>query len=494
NWLSVFRTGSIYDSRCCLHKILDTTESGDPVRHQPSQLLVYLGMYVTVAIILYLRVRISINTASITWEDGWLFLTDALNYPLTQTLFKPYAGYYHVLPRLFAEVATPNNLLNIPSIYGMISVLFAACVLSLPVLHLFHRFTNLHWRVVWVLTCALVPWPTEILGTITSLHWYAFWGLMLLCLADLSNVRLSWLLVIIPFVVLTIFSSPPAVLLMPLSLFQGCLQRSSKTALLFYASIITLSVALLLFRPGEDSLIATISIGRLIRFVLQTGGFKTVIVPIFGEQFSLGYLGLPVPAMLAEMVVLSVLLLIIIRQLRLSEENGVNRGLLYITVGYCIVAPILLTGLTRSNYIKHFIDDNNYWGANRYYVVPAYLVVFLLLMFIQRGLHVLPSRIRVLAGLALVALYIRPIEQNFLHSTPDVVKYNWRGDVLAYYADVVTLSETDILDKPYKITIYPDDFRQVRLPAPASYSLPERARINDKLIQYTAAKGMPYLP
>ncbi|MDF1513771.1 MAG: hypothetical protein P1S60_08180, partial [Anaerolineae bacterium] len=26
NWLSVFRTGSIYDSRCCLHKILDTTK------------------------------------------------------------------------------------------------------------------------------------------------------------------------------------------------------------------------------------------------------------------------------------------------------------------------------------------------------------------------------------------------------------------------------------------------------------------------------------
>ena len=417
-------------------------------------------------------------SSSIIWEDGRVFLSDSLALPFFETLAKPYSGYYHLIPRLVAEVASPSNLLAVPRLYILCSIIFSACVLALPVLNIFDNLMRTPWRIGYVMLCAVIPVPLEILGNITCLHWYAFWGLMLLCLADLRSLRPGWLLIMIPYAFITVFSSPPTIILVPLAIVQVVLHRHNKCVIVFDASVVVFCAAFFLLCSSLNKAVSLPSGSDMLLFVAQTGGFKSVMEPAVGRDIALAYLQNPKVSILAFTLLLVAVFAFAFRLLR---HGSAKKSVLLLSIVYAIIAPLVLAGITRPNYIEHFVRDRTFSGADRYFAVPVFLFLLLLVQGISAGLRRFPMVIRIALLAVMLLLYSIPVVQNFRYGIPDPAKYNWRADVIEYYQAVVRSRESTVKATPWTISIYPGDGWCVSLPSPTSFTEPERQRI-DKVL------------
>lgn len=161
--------------------------------------------------------RLPMERWNVLWaEDGADFLTGALRYdPLT--VFEPYFGYLHVVPRLVGALAAAIAPLEwMPFAMNLISAAVAAGVACL--VYLFARL-----RIGSVVICALlalfvVALPIaggEVAASAANLHWYlsfgAFW-------AAIVTPRTRWLTIVqCAMVALAVLSDPlAAALLFPL--------------------------------------------------------------------------------------------------------------------------------------------------------------------------------------------------------------------------------------------------------------------------------------
>ena len=131
------------------------------------------------------HVTILVNP-QLTWEDGRIFLTEALARPWYDTWFSPFIGYYIVLPKMVASVFTPLTILYAPLVFSLFSLAVMAFAIALPIRRSFAPLAPLPVRAMWVAACALLPWHTETFGNITNIHWYVYYALTLYSLVDLS--------------------------------------------------------------------------------------------------------------------------------------------------------------------------------------------------------------------------------------------------------------------------------------------------------------------
>lgn len=110
-------------------------------------------------------------------EDGPVFLQQAMDEGGAGTVFAPYGGYLHVLPRLAAQgivhlVPVENFAVGLAlvscSVVAVVAYLTFHCAAALT--------SNLWARLAWAAVPVLVSvGPYEILGNTANLHWYLLW-------------------------------------------------------------------------------------------------------------------------------------------------------------------------------------------------------------------------------------------------------------------------------------------------------------------------------
>ena len=105
-----------------------------------------------------------------TWEDGRVFLSEAVAAPWWHTAFKPFIGYFIVIPRMIACVFTPSTIHVAPLVFNVSALMVSAFALSLPVFPAWRHVMPLPLRTAWVLCAALMPWQTETLGNLSCIH------------------------------------------------------------------------------------------------------------------------------------------------------------------------------------------------------------------------------------------------------------------------------------------------------------------------------------
>ncbi|WP_430592356.1 hypothetical protein [Humidisolicoccus flavus] len=110
-------------------------------------------------------------------EDGRNFLGDVIAHGGIQSLFLPYEGYLHVLPRLgSALVSTVAPLEHYAAgvivVSGIMTGLVAALVFTLST----NLFPNPLVRSVVAISTACIPLASaEVIGNLANLHWYFLW-------------------------------------------------------------------------------------------------------------------------------------------------------------------------------------------------------------------------------------------------------------------------------------------------------------------------------
>jgi hypothetical protein len=115
-------------------------------------------------------------------EDGQIFLSGAVDKGLIGAIATPYAGYYHLVPRLLAQLAA---LLGPGAVPGVLAVESALCTALAALLVYVISGAHLRGQLSRLLVSAVVvvmPLANEVPDSIANLHWiglYAvFWVLL----------------------------------------------------------------------------------------------------------------------------------------------------------------------------------------------------------------------------------------------------------------------------------------------------------------------------
>lgn len=99
-------------------------------------------------------------------EDGQVFFTEAVSLG-TKSLIEPYAGYFHLVPRVVALVASAMPWEHLPAIYMLVAALGASAVVARVALADLPPLA----RLTGALAMVVVPHSGEVFLNLTNLHW-----------------------------------------------------------------------------------------------------------------------------------------------------------------------------------------------------------------------------------------------------------------------------------------------------------------------------------
>lgn len=142
-------------------------------------------------------------------EDGSIFFREAYCFG-PNSLFNPYQGYYHLVPRLTALLSSYFNQLYAPAIYCGTALFSTAIVLYLV---LSPRLL-LPYKPLLALLIVIIPTGYEVYGNITNIQWYLAIGLLIIFLMKPSESQ-SCLILETVFVLLSGLTGPFILLLIP---------------------------------------------------------------------------------------------------------------------------------------------------------------------------------------------------------------------------------------------------------------------------------------
>lgn len=209
----------------------------------------------TAAVLAILAARVPLlwSTGEFVAEDGWVFFADAWNHSFPGSLLLPYAGYFHFVPRLLAELCSGLPLVQQPYAYAAIGLALNAAILAAFYLPAFRRIVPSDLtRAGLALLLALAP-NAQNLGLLLGLHWYLAFGLALILIAPTPATITGKVLVVLA-TVLCVWSSPSTFVLAPFALLALWRQRDPASRLKFGVMLGALAIVaafVVLMRTGQ---------------------------------------------------------------------------------------------------------------------------------------------------------------------------------------------------------------------------------------------------
>lgn len=153
-------------------------------------------------------------------EDGTIFFKGCIDHGF-KSILMPYAGYFHLVPRLIACAASLFPFSIIPTVYNF----FALAAILFVGGALFSSRCSIPFKPLLALSMILVPHYGEVFMTVTNIQWYlCFLPLILLCKeppVKFYQYFLDYLIII-----LCGLTGPFIVLLLPLFLIK-CFTKKS---------------------------------------------------------------------------------------------------------------------------------------------------------------------------------------------------------------------------------------------------------------------------
>lgn len=193
--------------------------------------------FALIAIVLFLRRPDALTNPQPYAEDATIFLKDALEHPGPTALLRPYAGYFHLVPRLIAWAAVATAAPeDIPLFFNVAAIAIAAASIAL--------FSSTRFRsliasdslrfAVCLLAAAAHP-ATEIVNTLTNVQWYLALAALLLLGMPMASPLAAIAAAVAQLVIA--LTSPLAACIAPLAAFFLLIRlhthRAASAALLF---------------------------------------------------------------------------------------------------------------------------------------------------------------------------------------------------------------------------------------------------------------------
>jgi hypothetical protein len=177
---------------------------------------IFLGVTLSIALLLVLRRIDGITNAQFWAEDGLVFFQENLKAGCWRALQTFFRGFPYLGQRLVACAATSVPFARVPLVYNTVAYFGAAACLatfSLPAFR--HVIRRDALRIVFCLVVAAMPPAKELIGSLTNTSWFLGIWLMLLTIARLPESPLA-LSALASAVVLATFSAPLVVVTVPL--------------------------------------------------------------------------------------------------------------------------------------------------------------------------------------------------------------------------------------------------------------------------------------
>jgi hypothetical protein len=312
-------------------------------------------LWLVVVAVVMARLPLFWSSGEFVAEDAWVFFAEAFNSSWTSSLLTPYAGYFHLLPRILAELLSILPLTIQTYAYAMVGISLNALFFSLFYLPQFrHLIGSDGARATVVLILALAQ-NSENMGFLLGLHWYIAFLLPLLVVMKFPQNR-SGRWVMYTTSVACIWSSPSNLVLGPILLWQLLVNKTEnaerKWRLFTLANLIVVAGFIVLLRLRDSA---------------RTGEFSLSHIPYAIDRLMLrgwlgtGFLGQTVSEALVSLQpwlldVSGLLFFCVLAKLVYDQRKS--------AAGQCVVillvSAILMIGLsmTRSLYIAELSDIN----------------------------------------------------------------------------------------------------------------------------------------
>ena len=347
--------------------------------------------------VLFLRKPDALLNPQFWGEDGVIFFHQCYAFGLN-SLFLPYAGYLHTIPRLIALVCSPFPLVALPLLYNSSAFIGLLLVCA----YLFNPRLKLPVKPLFALSVVLIPYSSVCYLNITNLQWIMAPLLLLVQLQD--PPRRSRQIVADYLLVIALgLTGPFVILCLPLFI-TGYLMRRDKHSLgicmvACLAAAVQSSVLAATMKPAGPFSADGATWIKLIAY----RGFGDLA---FGRQISVSL----TPCLLAILGLLIPMGLIVLAR---GDRERLHRIVVFVGFGTVVFAAAMFKFRSTPEVL---LRQGNADG----YFFPVYLMLAwsLLLILDQQGIR------RILA-IILLTIFLAATARNF--RAEPMIDYDWRS-------------------------------------------------------------------
>lgn len=364
----------------------------------------YLLVTLCAAIVLALRQPSSLLRAGFVFEDGATFFAQAYNLTTVEALTQIYAGYWHVIPRIVAEIGTLLPVRQIPLFYNLSALFLTAATVSWFILPLNRSIVANPWIRLVVISLILLTPRLDGLMLIAYVQWFlAVWAVFVLLG---QPPRQRWLLwTIAAAYMLVVFSVPALVMVIPLWLLRGWV--AGRASLRWWSALIaatTLTATLLVMSIPKPPILSDGNLGLALQDTLRGLSYR---------GFTLTFLGIPAGDTLILQVgwwtsyLFATILVLLLAVGFVSDQRPGKRAmglfLLYLAIAtaslYLIRAE--LYGFPYAN-----ADSRLPYGGGRYFFVAATLILIGVAVQVERLIAANPRFTWIAAGATILVVLV----------------------------------------------------------------------------------------
>ncbi len=394
--------------------------------------IIFFSLYILLVSIIFLRRPDALLNAQPWAEDGKIFLQQALADPYG-SIFTPYAGYMHIVPRLVTLAAIQFGLPNASLVMNVAALLISAfCISYLFTSDFRFLIRNDLLRSFTAILIACMPIP-QVWMNITNIQWFLLiytmlWTTCLLFNKDIYDKKIGLACIFqVIFLGVSFLSSPLSFTLIPGIMLGFILMLKEKKAITPLLVLYMLPVACL--------------IAHLLFCVTHPDTSRGSGVPVTnvahylsGEVFSWfsfigtsGFLtGIGYPLLYAA----SVMIVVILIGISIKRRDYLISGWLWAI----IVMNVIVLFVQRQDYLSNFSTNTVFRGAigGRFLLLP---VTILLLMVMRSVDHIQyqPERMKDIWGYVPYLLLLIFLINVVLHFEQQPFKDLHYGEYAALY-------------------------------------------------------------
>jgi hypothetical protein len=264
--------------------------------HHPSGrrlLYVYIIMFLVAFIIIISRRPDAILNPQFWAEDGTVFYAQAYNSGSLNSLFSPYAGYLHAVPRLTAALSMLFPLKLAPLIFNLVAII----IQILPVLFLISsRFStlipNINYRICLSFLYLALPGCYEVNANITNTQWRVALLMFMAMIAHSFQVLVNLFDLII--ILIGGLTGPFSILIMPVIVFLIFFKKikNQKISNLFYFKFVLLiCTSLTQFIVLNSNQVGQARLSKVGSNFLSFDGAKKILQILTNQVFSISLFG-----------------------------------------------------------------------------------------------------------------------------------------------------------------------------------------------------------
>lgn len=361
--------------------------------------------------IFHFRKSDSLINSQLWAEDGVIFLKSEWVTGFPETIFIPYAGYLHFVPRLIAFIANLFPFEIIPFIFNFMAMTIAAISVSLFSLVNYRYLVKSDFlRTVIVILICFVPVGYESINNVTNVHFFLSFGFFLLALigGELSGVSYFFIFV---YSLLAIFSAPLTIFYLPFYLIRFFSCKSDRYSRLYgIIFILGITYGIAIYLTGAKREIAPIDWSFLMNVMNVEKLIRISFLGYLGEENTFSALSYVKYFWILEIVLLYFFC-----------KNFVHFGIgnTFLILGYMIAifVPILLRGafvisdeqallvkLTNGSKDSIYFLNVVKILSSRYGLVPYF--IFCIIIFS----YILPGKISMKTSSIMLILFV-----SYLH-------------------------------------------------------------------------------